>query len=99
VVIKPINFSGHVGDAIVVFDESKLLPLFVASSPGILPPLKPGPATAPAAAPAAAPAPAVVLQAQVAGTAAEMLGLRSFAGAIGHQKCQIELEPFEHSGW
>ena len=77
--------SGHVGDAIVVFDESKLLPLFVASSPGILPPLKPGPAAVPvAAAPAAAAVP--VPKTQVAGTAVEMLGLRSFAGAIG-QKC------------
>lgn len=72
----------HVGDAIVVFDESKLLPLFVASSPGILPPLKPGPATAPAAPPAAAPAPAVVLQAQVAGTAAEKRQKRIGNGPI-----------------
>eukprot|EP00435_Cladocopium_sp_Y103_P050631 s157_g15.t1 len=72
----------HVGDAIVVFDESKLLPLFVASSPGILPPLKPGPATVPAAPPAMAPAAVAVPQAQVAGTAAEKCQKRIGNGPI-----------------
>jgi len=46
----------HVGDAIVVFDETKLLPLFVASYSGIAPPLQPGTGTAPVRAPAQAPA-------------------------------------------
>ena len=78
------------GDAIVVFDESKLLPLFVASSPGILPPLKPGPATVPTTVPAATAPPAAILRGQVTDTV-EMLGLRRFSGAIG-QKCWIEVD-------
>lgn len=52
------HLSGHVGDAIVVFNESKLLPLFVASAPGITPPLQPGPPIPLAVVPAPAPAPA-----------------------------------------
>ena len=65
--------SGHVGDAIVVFDESKLLPLFVASS-GMAPPLKPGPATAPAPAPVTASAPVTVAVPARASRDAEILG-------------------------
>lgn len=40
----------------MVFDETKLLPLFVASYSGIAPPLQPGTGTAPVRAPAQAPA-------------------------------------------